>query len=43
MIRVLSAAGLVTLAVGVGYLAGCWVRETRKAKADADRWAYTTT
>lgn len=41
LLKVLEAAGLVTVAVAIGWLTGCWVRETRRARADAQRWAAT--
>jgi hypothetical protein len=41
LLRFLEAAGLFTVAVTAGYLAGCWVREVRRARADAARWQAT--
>jgi hypothetical protein len=41
LLRFLQAVGVVTVAAVAGYLAGCWVREVRRARADAARWQAT--
>lgn len=39
MTRFLAWAGALTVGAAVGYLTAVYIRETRKAHADAARWA----
>lgn len=39
VLRFLQAAGTVTIGAVVGYLTVVYVREVRRARADAARWA----
>lgn len=39
VIRILARAGVLTVGAVVGYLTAVYIREARKARAEAARWA----